>query len=69
MTRKQVWNSGLHYIKDIWLEIYYEKIPLIWYIVKAFTFDVKYTYLLLSVVVLQSKSEADRFYDEKVFVN
>ena len=69
MTTKQEWNSGLHYIKDIRLEIYYEKMPMNWYIIKTFTFDIKYTYLLLSVVVLQSKSEADRFYDGKVSVN
>ena len=69
MTTKREWNSGLHYIKDIWLEIYYDKMPMNWYIIKTFTFDIKYTYLLLSVVVLQCKSEADRFYDGKVSVN
>ena len=31
------------------MEIYYEKKLLIWYIIKTFIFDVKYTFLLLSV--------------------
>ena len=35
--------------------------PLIWYMVKTFTFDVKYTYRLLSVEVLQSKGETNGF--------
>ena len=42
--------------------------PLMWDITEAFTFDVKYTYILLSFAVLRNKSETDRFYD-KVSVN
>ena len=47
-------------------EIYYEKMPLIWYIIKTFTFDVKHTYVLSSVAVLQSKSETDSFYGKRL---
>ena len=42
-----------------------KKHHLVWSIIKTFSFDVKYTYLLLSVAVLQSKNETDRFYDER----
>ena len=37
----------------------------IWYTIKTLTFAVKYTYFLLTVAVLQSKSETDKFYDER----
>ena len=37
---------------------------LIWCIAKTFAFDIKYIYLLLSVSVLQSKSEKDRFHEK-----
>ena len=41
---KQEQKSGLHYIKEIKLEIYYqEKMTLIWYIIKTFTFEVNNT--------------------------
>ena len=62
---KQGWKSGLHYIKNTELEIYYEKMLLIWYIIKTITVDVKRTYLLLSVAALQSKSKTDRFFEER----
>ena len=38
--------------------------PLIWYILKTFTFDLEYTYLLVSVAVLKRESETERFYEE-----
>ena len=47
----------------------YENMLLIWHIVKTFTLEVKATYLLLNVAVLQTKSEIDRFEKQKVFVN
>ena len=44
MPKEAGMESGLYYMKDIELEVYYEKMPLIWYIIKTCTFDLKYTY-------------------------
>ena len=38
---------------------------LTWYTIKTLTFRVKCTYLLLSVAALQSKTDTNRFYDER----
>ena len=42
-----------------------KKMPLIWYIIKTFTFDVNYKHLLISVSELESKSRSDSFYDKR----
>ena len=49
--------NGSHYIEDIQWQIYYEKMQLIWYILKAFTFVARYTYHPFRVAVLQSKKK------------
>ena len=51
------------------MEFYYEKVPLISEIMKTSNFYVKNSYLLLSVPVLQSKSETEvfSFYEERQF--
>ena len=51
--------------KYSWNFIMRKKMLLIWYIIKAFTFVVKYTYLLVSVSELESKSGSDSFHDER----
>ena len=48
----------------IYVKIYYEKMSMIYYIKRNY-FDVKYTYLLLSVPLQKSKSETERLYEER----
>ena len=38
---------------------------LTWYTIKTLTFRLKYTYVLLSVAALQSKTDTNRSYDER----
>ena len=51
--------------KYSWTFIMRKEMLLIWYIIKTFTFVVKYTYLLVRVSELESKSGSDSFHDER----
>ena len=51
--------------KYSWTFIMRKEMLLIWYIIKTFTFVVKYTYLLVSVSELESKNGSDSFHDER----